>query len=260
DLGQVAPDFVGGEGEDGGYEADEYFGDFPDDRLGGAALDAGGREGVHAVLEHVEVERAEVHDGEFIDGVEDAVELEALVPVADLFRQLAGAGEHVAIEREELVVGDLMLGGVEAVEVAEKEFEGVAELAIVFRGALHEVVAGGDVFAEVNAGSPDTDDLCAEFVSYGYGIDSVAEGFGEGAALLVEGPADGGYRFVGRGTFDGHGAEQGGVEPAAVLVGSFDVEVGGPAKLRVGLENGVPAYAGVEPDVEDVHFLAESGE
>src|SRR6185437_8082798 len=112
-------------------------------------------------------------------------------------------------------------------EVAEALLKGVAELAVVFRGALHEVVAGSDVFTEVDAGGPDTGDFCAEFVGYGHGIDSVAEGFGEGAALLVEGPADGSYGFVGRGTFDGHGTEQGGVEPAAVLVGSFDVEVGG---------------------------------
>ncbi len=68
----------------------------------GAAFFACRREGVHAVFEHVEVERAEVDDGELIDSLVDAVELECLVEAEDLFGEFAGAGEHVAIERQEL--------------------------------------------------------------------------------------------------------------------------------------------------------------
>src|SRR6185437_4840501 len=54
-------------------------------------------------------------------------------------------------------------------------------------------------------------------------------------------------------------AEQRRVEPAAMLVGSFNVKIGGEAELRVGLKHGGPARAGVEPHVEDVHLLAEQG-
>jgi len=63
---------------------------------------AGGREGVHAVLEHVEIERTQIDDGKLIDGVVDAMELEGRVPVEDLFGQLTGAGQHVAVERQQL--------------------------------------------------------------------------------------------------------------------------------------------------------------
>ncbi len=106
DGGQIFPDFVGGEAEDGRDEADEGFGDLPENGLRGAAGVAGGREGVHAVFEHVEIEGAEVDDGELVDGVVDAVELEGLVPVEDFLGEVAGAGEHVAIERQKLGFGD----------------------------------------------------------------------------------------------------------------------------------------------------------
>ena len=144
-------------------------------------------------------------------------------------------------------------------EVAEEEAEGVAQLAVVVADALHEVFAGGYVFAEVDGGDPEADDLAAEALGDVDGIDAVAEGFGEGAALFVEGPAGGGDHLVGRLVAHGDGGEQGGVEPAAVLVAAFGVEVGGGVEFGFDVEDGVPACAGLEPDVEDVHLFAELG-
>ena len=47
------------------------------------------------------------------------------------------------------------------------------------------------------------------------------------------------------------------MEPAAVLVAAFGVEVGGGVEFGLEVEDGVPACAGLEPDVEDVHLFAE---
>ncbi len=47
------------------------------------------------------------------------------------------------------------------------------------------------------------------------------------------------------------------MEPAAVLVAAFGVEVGGAVEFGLEVEDGVPACAGLEPDVEDVHLFAE---
>ena len=105
-AGQIFPDFVGGEAEDGRDEADERFGDLPEHGLRGAAREARGREGVHAVFEHVEIKRAQVDDGEFVHCLVDAMEFEGLVPGEDLLREVAGAGEHVSIEWQEFRLGD----------------------------------------------------------------------------------------------------------------------------------------------------------
>ena len=47
------------------------------------------------------------------------------------------------------------------------------------------------------------------------------------------------------------------MEPAAMLVAAFGVEVGGEVEFGFEVEDGVPACAGFEPDVEDVHLFAE---
>ena len=62
-------------------------------------------------------------------------------------------------------------------EIAEQEAEGVAQLAIDFGAALHQVFAGGHVFAEVDGGYPEADDFAAHAVGDIDGINAVAEGF-----------------------------------------------------------------------------------
>ena len=97
-------------------------------------------------------------------------------------------------------------------------------LAVDLFGQALEQGQGGDyVLAEVDAGDPEADDVAAELVHDGDGVDEVAEGFGEGAALFVEGPAVGGYGLEGGAVVHADGAEEGGHEPAAVLVAALGV-------------------------------------
>src|SRR5215217_7060861 len=46
--------------------------------------------------------------------------------------------------------------------------------------------------------------------------------------------------------------EQGGMEPAAMLVGTFEIDVGGPMKIAALLENEGMGAAGFEPNIENV--------
>jgi hypothetical protein len=52
-----------------------------------------GGEGIEAILEHVEVERAEVGVHVLVEGLVGAVELEVFVGFADAGVELGGAGE-----------------------------------------------------------------------------------------------------------------------------------------------------------------------
>ncbi len=109
-------------------------------------------------------------------------------------------------------------------QIAEQEAEGVAQLAIELGAALHQVFAGGHVFAEIDGSDPEADDFAAHAVGDVDRIDAVAEGFGHGAALFVERPAGGGDVGVRRAAAQGDRGEQRGVEPAAVLVAAFEVQ------------------------------------
>src|SRR5580704_14224200 len=158
---------------------------------------ARGREGVHAVFEDVEIERTQVDDSEVVDGLVDAMKFEFLIPAENFFGELAGAGEHVLIEWQELRFGDAIACGVESIEISEEEAEGIADLAIELGTAGHEVFAGSHVFAEVDGGYPESNDLSAHAVGDVDGVHTVAERFRHRAALLVEGPAGGGDVGVG---------------------------------------------------------------
>src|ERR1700748_384086 len=49
------------------------------------------------------------------------------------------------------------------------------------------------------------------------------------------------------------------MEPPAVLVAALGIEVAGEAQLGLRFQNGCPACAGVDPDIEDVGLAAELG-
>ncbi len=175
DFGKELPDLVGGEAEDGGDEAGESFGDAPECGLRAAAAGVVGSEGVEAVLQHVEIERAEVGVYVFVERLVGAVELEVVVGLADFGVELGGAGEDELVERLHRRKRDGVRRWVEVVEVAEEEAKSVAQLAVVVADALHEVFAGGYVFAKVDGGDPETDDLAAEALGDVDRVDAISE-------------------------------------------------------------------------------------
>src|SRR5712692_10114086 len=117
----MLPDLLGGGGDDGRGEAQQRARDAIDSRLGGAPRSSSARKRVEAILQHIEIERAELYNGEIVQGVEDAVELEILVPFAAITHQLRGAREHPAVELFHLVVGNGVARRVEIGEVPQRE-------------------------------------------------------------------------------------------------------------------------------------------
>src|SRR5260370_4311763 len=53
------------------------------------------------------------------------------------------------------------------------------------------------------------------------------------------------------------GAEQGRVEPSAMLVSTFQIEIGGGRVFRLAVFQGQVAGSRLEPHVENVHFFLE---
>src|SRR3989441_12025176 len=125
-LGQMLPDFFGGEDEDRREEANESAGDFVDGGLGGAASFAARGFGVEAILQYVEVECAEVHDAKIVDGVIDAVEFIGLGPIAALLDELGGALKHPAVELFHFAGRKRVARRIEITHVDEREAESVA--------------------------------------------------------------------------------------------------------------------------------------
>src|SRR3974390_1666641 len=91
------------------------------------------------------------------------------------------------------------------------------------------------------------------------GVDDVAQRLRLGPSLWVERPAIGGDCTIWRAALGAHSAEQGRVEPSAILVAALEVEVGRPGKAWLVAQDGRVARTRLEPHIDDVHLLAEPG-
>ena len=218
-----------------------------------------GRRSVQPVLQHVEVEGAELDGAEVVGAVVDLVEHLLVVPGAAAVDQLGGAHQRPAVDVRQAVGRHQVALRREIVEVAEGEAEGVANLAVGVGQPRHGQVRVPHVLPEIHRGDPQAQDFSAVFLPDLLRGDNVAERLGHGPALGVQHPAGGGHLPVGHPVPNAHAHQQRAVEPAAILVARFHIFVGGPGQLLAVPQHGQVAGAGVEPHIEDVGLLAEGG-
>ena len=67
--------------------------------LAAAAAEGVSRTDVETILGNVEVDIGEIHHAEVLQGLEEAIELEALKIAADVLQNLGGALQHPAIQQ-----------------------------------------------------------------------------------------------------------------------------------------------------------------
>ena len=125
-------------------------------------------------------------------------------------------------------------------EVREEEARRVAQLAHLVARVLHDQWADRNVARVVRLGGPPAQDVGAErrdalfrvAIQEGVGGDDVAERLGHLAAVLIHGEAMGEQAAVRRVAIDGGAGQQRGMEPAAMLVRAFQIDVGWPFHVR----------------------------
>src|SRR3989442_15485478 len=98
--------------------------------LGAAAGQALGRAGVQAVLEHVQVEAAQVFRAEQLQLGHHGVEFIDLVVGQQLGLELGGAGQGPAVDLQQLFGGNRVLRSIEVADVGQQEAQRVADAEI----------------------------------------------------------------------------------------------------------------------------------
>ena len=186
----------------------------------------------------------------------DRVELVVRVCLVRQGYQGIEAGQDPSVELEHVLGGDEIVR-VEAVEVAEAESRGVAELEVGLAQLFEDLFGASDVHVVVGAAGPEPYYIRAELRDELIGIDAVAEALVHGLALAVDCPAVGYALFVRSSLAErADRYQQRGLEPASVLVSALYVDGGGPEAL-VALHCGVVGGTGVEPAVEGVGLFRE---
>ncbi|MNI33745.1 hypothetical protein D3C73_877060 [compost metagenome] len=255
---QIPPQLVGGEGQDRRHPAGERLGDVVHRALRRTTTVRIGRHRVQAVLGHVQVQRAQVHAAEVQQQLHDLGHVVVVIRRLDLLLQLPGAVHDPAVQRDHLVERAQVLGRIETVQVAQQEAGGVAQATVGVGGALEDFLRQRHLVAVVGRGNPQAQDVRAQLVHDFLRLDTVAQRLGHLAAVLVHGETVGEALLVRRALVDGHAGQQRGLEPAAMLVGTFQVQVGRLAEATRG-QHCFMGHAGIEPDVEDVGDLLVVG-
>ena len=180
------------------------------------------------------------------------MELEGVIPALHLVVQFCRLSQHELIDRLHLFKGNPVGVWAEVIQIAEDVAERVADLAIVLRHTLHELLRANHVFAEVDGCNPKTHDFCSQTVCNIDGVDVIALGLRHRMSVLVECPSRGSYHAIRSMALVTHRAQQGRVEPPAVLIPTLEIQVSWPGKIGF-----VAQHSGFEPHVENVGLFFE---
>ena len=156
----------------------------------------------------------------------------------------------------------------EAVEVAEQEAHGVADLAVLLAGELEESHVDFDVVVGVEPCNPPAAHVGAVVFHEGLDGQRVTARLRHFLAVFVDHEPVGEHGLKGALAGDRQRGQERVLEPAAVLVAAFEVQVGGVAAGfgALGLfvvpalaQHRVPRRAGFKPDVEGVFAFGKRG-
>ena len=156
------------------------------------------------------------------------------------------------------------IGRIEMMQRAEHPADRVAQLAIGLDGVLQDFRADALVVGIVGGADPEPQDIGAGVLHHLLRLDGVADRFRHLAAVLVEREAVGEHDIERRAPAGAAAFQQRRLEPAAVLVGPFEIHHGIAAAIDLALDAGEAGEvhgifqhegvrrAGIEPDVADV--------
>ncbi len=251
-AGHRGPDFLGREAANRGQPARQCLEDMPRRGLGRAPCRMVGRQRVEPVLDHVEVERAHVDRAEMVHTLVDLPVALVGVSVEHLILNRGGEIDGISIQRQHLLESDAVMRWIETGQIAEQEARGIADPAVGIGNALQDFIGNGHFLAVVGGRDPQPQHICAECVHDLLRRDHVAYRLRHFLAVGIDRETVGQYRFVRRLAMHRHRGQQRGLEPAAVLVGAFEVHRGRAAQFPALVEHAVVGYTGIEPDIENV--------
>ena len=214
------------------------------------AFHAGRAFAVERVLADVEIEGRQFDHHEVEQRAGDTLELEGVVARAHKVIQLGQPVQHQPFQ-----FGHVRERNGLALVVrqrAQHPADGVPELAIGVDIGLQDRLAEPLVFPVIGGDDPQAQDIGAGLLDDVLRHHRVAEGLRHLAPLLVHGEAMGDDGVVGRAAARAAAFQQRGMEPAAMLVGPFQIDVRRPFQVRAVLQREGVRRAGIETHIEDI--------
>ena len=156
-----------------------------------------------------------------------------------------------AVQRQHVVQRTQVARRIEAVQVAEQEARGIADAPVGVCVALEDLLRQRHLVAVVGGRDPQAQDVRTQRIHDVLWLDAVAQRLRHLAAVRVHSEPVGQALPVRRRLVDGDAGQQRTLEPAAVLVGTFQVQVRRLADATR-RQHCLMGDAGIEPDIQDV--------
>ena len=212
---------------------------------------------VQRVLADIEVEGAEIGRAEIVHGGIHAGPVVALHGRAHHRVQLRHPVQHPALQLRHVGLGHA-LRLAEPIQGAQQPAQRVAQPAIQLGLLLQDLLADPHVLAGVGGHHPQPQDIGAVLVVHLLGGHHIAERLAHLAALLVHHEAMRQHRLERRHPARAHGLQQRGMEPAAMLVRTLQIQIGRPGQPALFQHEGMGRTA-LEPHIHDVEHLLVIG-
>nr|GEU28492.1 hypothetical protein [Tanacetum cinerariifolium] len=260
-AGKDGPRFFRRERQGRGHHAQQALRDVPQRGLRRAARRRIHGRRVQAVLEDVEVEAAQVFRAVVLDLRVHGLEFILRVVLGDFFLQRGHVGQRVAVDFQHLLDRHGVLRMVEVRRIGQQEAQRVADAAIRFRHALEDLVGDRQLARVVGGRDPQAQDVGAQAVRDLLRRQRVTERLRHLLAFAVDREAVREQRLVGRAAVQHGAGQQRRVEPAAVLVRAFQVQVRRVGQLFLvrAAQHRLVRHARVEPHVQRVLVLFVAG-
>ncbi len=185
------------------------------------------------------------------------MELEVLVPFAATRHQVFGAQQHPLVQLRHFTPRHRIARGIEIRQVAQHIAERVAQLAIRIHQARQNRRRHAHVFVELHRRRPQPQNLRAVILDDGLRLDRVAQRLVHRLAFAIQHPAVQQALPIRRTPPQARAHQQRTVEPAAILIATFQIHVGRPRQAKAIVEHRQVAGSRIEPHIQNVGLLGE---
>ena len=251
------PNLFHGEAQHRSQHNNQIHQDFVHCSLCAAAFLAISLVSIQAVLDDIQIVAGHFHGAEVVDCMVQHMEVIAFISCSNLLLQQLQMHQSPFIQLQHFLEGNGILFVVEVVGIAQDIADGVTNLAIYLSQLLQDFRGDTDICLIIGGSSPQANDISAILLDNILRNNNIAHGFGHLAAFAVNNIAMSQNGFIRSLTGNGNGGQEGGLEPAAMLVAAFQIHVNGPAQLRTLCSYCHMGGAAVEPNVHDIGFLVE---
>ena len=137
-----------------------------------------------------------------------------------------------AIDLQEIFLRDRTVREMKIVEVTEKETAGVPNFSVGLDQLAKDVLRDSDILPKIGRRHPKPEDLGAIFIDHLLGGDHIAGRFRHLLSGTIDDEAVRENRVIGGAPVGLQRRQEATVEPAAVLIRSFQIKIGRPLQRR----------------------------